>query len=548
MTRQRNKTSDRLFLLSCGPLSVKTTLGVSIRPTRLNTNSKNMLHRSLYTLLFTLLLLSSIQAQPLQLNDSFGFGGITEIGAEDRRDVLRDVVKTADGKFVLIGHSYGPGANDWSIIMTRINANGTVDTSFGTDGMVLHKVIFRAIGMGGAIQPDGKIVVVGSDNTSNGVSGITAAIFRFNENGSVDTSFGDSGFRNLGFNGEFFDVHANDDGTIFAMGTNYASDTSVIFKFLEDASLDTTFSNDGSESRGPSVQFYSGYDAKVSDSGKMMTASIANVGGAFRVLLSATLATGEADTLFNSSGSVLTPLLSFGTNWESGIDLGPDKTVYIGGATGNSGTPDVTIFRYKENGELDEAFGDNGMVSFNNGDYLEVEQVITASDGGVYAMGYMISGGTGSGYVLKYTSDGELDTAFNTTGFLAVNVQNLFPDWLEEQADGGIILGLSQTTDFALARFSPLDNTSIEIPFEESEVAVYPNPVQGLLSISQGGLQGYSKLEIFDMLGRKVHVQALNPSSREQIKTEHLSPGTYLLRLHDERRDQSTSTKISISK
>jgi len=94
-----------------------------------------------------------------------------------------------DGKIVAAGYSYG----FWLFAaLVRLNSNGSVDATFGGgDG-----VVFTDIGSGAdpaqcvTIQPDGKIVTAGPSN--NG-SKDNFALVRFNSNGSVDTTFDSDG-------------------------------------------------------------------------------------------------------------------------------------------------------------------------------------------------------------------------------------------------------------------------------------------------------------------------------------------------------------------
>jgi uncharacterized delta-60 repeat protein len=110
----------------------------------------------------------------------------------------------ADGKILLAGFAatkLAPGDaqggrldSDFSLL--RYNSNGSIDTSFGQSGLV--KTDFAGgddyiTGM--AVQSDGKIIVVGSSQTAGAsVSfGYRFAAIRYNTDGTIDTSFGNNG-------------------------------------------------------------------------------------------------------------------------------------------------------------------------------------------------------------------------------------------------------------------------------------------------------------------------------------------------------------------
>ena len=124
------------------------------------------------------------------LDASFGMGGrvVTESFGKGR---TADVLLLSNGKLVLAGTSQTEQTSYADFALIRYNSNGSVDTSFGTNGYT--KVNLGTISLydeaeAAALQSDGKIVVAGlTDNRQN------AGLARFNANGSLDTSFGTNG-------------------------------------------------------------------------------------------------------------------------------------------------------------------------------------------------------------------------------------------------------------------------------------------------------------------------------------------------------------------
>jgi uncharacterized delta-60 repeat protein len=102
-----------------------------------------------------------------------------------------------DGKLVIGGNFY-PNPTYPDFLAVRLNADGSLDTTFGSGG-------FRHIDLGGvgladevsgiAVQPDGKIVLAGSTHTMNDVD---FGVVRLNRDGSLDTSF-NGGYNIYGF-------------------------------------------------------------------------------------------------------------------------------------------------------------------------------------------------------------------------------------------------------------------------------------------------------------------------------------------------------------
>jgi uncharacterized delta-60 repeat protein len=166
------------------------------------------------------------------LDTSFGSGGkvITPIGSN--ADTAYSVVMQPDGKLVVAGSAFN-GSN-FDFALTRYSSDGTLDTSFGSGGRVI-----TAIGSGNdegysvVVQPDGKLVVAGS--TFNG-SNFDFALTRYNANGTLDTSFG-SGGRVMTAIGsgddEGYSVVMQPDGKIVVVGQ--ANDNFAIVRYLGDS-------------------------------------------------------------------------------------------------------------------------------------------------------------------------------------------------------------------------------------------------------------------------------------------------------------------------
>lgn len=152
------------------------------------------------------------------LDTTFGTSGkvITDItpGSED----VTSTVLLPDEKLLCAGGRYNSSSN---FLVAQYNTNGTLDTTFGTDGYADVDLdnesgdSAKAI----ALQTDGKFIVVG-DCYTDGVSyfGVT----RFNANGTLDTSFSGDGIQLTTMNSaDANDVCIQPDGKIIVGGGNY---------------------------------------------------------------------------------------------------------------------------------------------------------------------------------------------------------------------------------------------------------------------------------------------------------------------------------------
>ncbi len=158
-----------------------------------------------------------------------------------------------DGKIVVIGYSYiGPSSYDFAL--ARYNSNGSLDTTFDTDGKLTMDLGSDDTTSGVAIQPDGKIVVVGTRDNGNAGVDNDFVLVRYNSNGSLDTTFDADGkvILRLGFGDIGTDVVLQSNGKILMLGSaahispgfNFDYNFALL-RFNHDGSLDTTFDTDG---------------------------------------------------------------------------------------------------------------------------------------------------------------------------------------------------------------------------------------------------------------------------------------------------------------
>lgn len=114
--------------------------------------------------------------------------------------------------------------------MARYTKSGVLDTSFGTGGKVTTELTGgedKAFAL--ALQRDGKIVAAGAAHWVLAQSG-DFALAHYNANGSLDPSFGTAGVVTTDFAGSFdnaFDVALQHDGKIVSVGEATFSDATT---------------------------------------------------------------------------------------------------------------------------------------------------------------------------------------------------------------------------------------------------------------------------------------------------------------------------------
>lgn len=163
-------------------------------------------------------------------------------------DVGTDVVVQPDGKIVVVGAVATSSETDLAIL--RYNSNGSPDNTFSSDGLYTHGIggMYDEYANAVTLQSDGKIVLVGG----TGSSFQDVVIARYTTNGTLDTEFDTDGIvlTDLGSAsdiGDALDVKVTSDGKIITAGY-VRSGTRLIFsvaRYLTNGTLDNAFDSDG---------------------------------------------------------------------------------------------------------------------------------------------------------------------------------------------------------------------------------------------------------------------------------------------------------------
>ncbi len=181
-----------------------------------------------------------------QLDPSFGAGGKVELSLGDRPrlEQAMALALTPDHKIVVVGLLTDPSPDDNRVGLVRLNANGTLDTSFGNDGVVVSTFPAPPIVAWASdvkLQPDGKIVVaVGQDGTQS------LMVARYTPAGVLDPNFGTDGIATQSFPSSDLTTFTKEvvlmgNGDILVGAEQEGNDagTFVLAQFKENGTLDT---------------------------------------------------------------------------------------------------------------------------------------------------------------------------------------------------------------------------------------------------------------------------------------------------------------------
>ena len=289
------------------------------------------------------------------LDTSFGKGGKLTTDLESISfDYGSSLIQQADGKLVVAGQSNN------SFALARYNADGTLDTSFDGDGKLTTNFGLWASDYGNSViqQADGKLVVAGASDNS-------FALARYNADGTLDTSFDGDGklITNFGSNNSYGNsVIQQADGKLVVAGEG--DNNFALARYNLDGSLDTSFGESGKQITDSGSSYASGYSIIQQADGKLVVVGYA-LNGNYNFALARYNADGTLDTSFNSDGKLTTDLGddAFG---RSVIQQANGKLVLAG----NSGS-NFALARYNPDGSLDNTFGPPKNTLQHNSKFTE---------------------------------------------------------------------------------------------------------------------------------------------------------------------------------
>jgi uncharacterized delta-60 repeat protein len=415
------------------------------------------------------------------LDSSFGTGGsvLVDIGGPGPfEDEPFWMVSQPDGKLLTAGKGYNRGTGNFDFTLIRYDKDGTLDPTFGWGGIVLTDFLqFYDEGLSVALQTDGKIVVAGRANRPNGQADF--AIVRYNQNGSLDTSFGWGGRVMTEFFGGVdiaLAIVVQQDGKLVVAGFATRVATGADFamvRYNTNGSLDTTFgwggfvTTDFTGSTDAITKLLLQPDGKFVATG--LTFSSGN--GNFDYAVARYLPDGQLDSSFGWGGLVARDFLADNDVGYSSL-LQPDGKIVVGGLAYNPGNAsfDVGLARFNENGSLDPTFASSGVpglaVTDIFGGYDQALWLTLQPDGKILGGGHAVHPSTGFDFLLiRYLPDGSLDTSFGDSGYVTTDFFG-GPDGIHAlaiQSEGTVIAAgdafnpNSASDDFALARYVIVD-------------------------------------------------------------------------------------------
>ncbi|MEO8589268.1 MAG: T9SS type A sorting domain-containing protein [Flavobacteriales bacterium] len=468
-----------------------------------------------FTALLVLLFVPQLTAQTL--DPTFGTAGVALVDA-GYSDVIRDITLQADGKIIAAGWSYDPTST--FMMLARFHPDGTLDNTFGTNGVRFNPVVAAASGAEAVlVQPDGKILVAGYHN--NNVTNFIC-VWRFNENGTVDNGFGSSGhyiaFAIPGTASFATGMALQPDGKILVTGPAYngASSGACVLRLTTTGALDTSFNTTGYRV----LENYAGNESYLTNCIALQTNGKILAAGTFRTAPGADVTNDALCIRLNSDGS-------FDTGFANGtgvkvvevpayeeylyaIALLPDGRIMMTGDGQSTGSANWNLLfeRLEADGNTDPSLGTSAIL-WNPLNYQEYARGLNIQPDGKYLItGSAVDVGGATAFAARTSSSAMGDIGFGSNGYLDAD----FGDWTYAEAaliqpDGKYLIAGNSASggapyDMMLARYDVGITMGLtDQDLVSNAIALFPNPNEGHFTL-RVGTSAIDHLAIIDAQGR----------------------------------------------
>ena len=404
------------------------------------------------------------------LDTTFGASGIATTGFGSGDDKANGVAVDSTGRVVVVGTTFNGSNNDFAV--ARYTAAGSLDISFGSAGKITTPFgSSDDVATCVAIDSTGHILVAGYA-TVGGSSGIDFAIARYNSNGTLDTTFNNTGKVTTPIGSgtstdEITAITIDSSGRIVVAGFAASGANSLSFavaRYNTNGSLDTTFNTTGKEMTAFGTTQDIARGVAIDGSGNIVVVGSTSNGTNTNFAIARYTPLGALDTTFNATGKVITDFNGFNDS-AAGVVIDRSGRIDVAGTVTNNTKNEFGVARYTANGALDTSFGTAGtgrVVTDIGATTNDVPGgIVLDNTGRIIVVGSTMSPTAGSSQfaLARYTSAGVLDSTFGTAGVttLAIGATTSGANAVALDGSGRLVvagfMSNGSNDDFAVARF-----------------------------------------------------------------------------------------------
>jgi uncharacterized delta-60 repeat protein len=344
-----------------------------------------------------------------------------------------------------------------------------LDDSFSEDGKATTSAGTGESGGHVALQSDGKIILAGISPYNNYT--YEFILLRFNQNGSFDTTFGEAGLVVIDLDGENYltAIAIQPDDKIIAVGYSIESgdlySNIMVVRLNPDGSLDATFDGDGILISDVGINDVL-FSVVIQPDGKIVAGGVdADYDNNNEDMLLVRLnPDGSLDTSLGGDGIVTTSYGNYESIWALEVDSAGNIV-----AAGDV-AEDLSVLRYLSDGTLDTSFDGDGLATLDVGGYYNhAMDVLIQPDGKIIAAGLTDTWIQTDILLARFSTDGSLDPTFDSDGVVATDLSDYDVAYsIALQSDGRLVVGGNYYNDWVLLRYLP--NGSLDSSFGKQGV------------------------------------------------------------------------------
>jgi uncharacterized delta-60 repeat protein len=436
-------------------------------------------------------------------------------GGEIRAVALQD-----DGKLILVGDGIHPGKSNSEITVARLLPDGSVDHTFGNNGVAIVHSASNSLGTALTVHAD-RIYVAGYTQLTSNSASRQSVFATFGSEGSlqstqqIDLLPGAELFSGIAIQpsgGSYFVVVS---GYARASAVNTAYDSFAV-RFTPEGNPDATFNSSAPVDR-QHVRQYSIEGANRWDVGNAVVArqdgSILVAGAVGSATLPTTAASAyvakirgsgsapsDLDTSFGQNG---VQLLRFGkgrtsASFSGAVQTLPNDKILVAGIASDAIGGDyekLFVSRLMPDGSLDSEFAAAGAFIASFGNDQRIESMTQLEDGKILLAGYFReSGQSWRSILIRLTADGQLDRSFGRDGILVDQLGNQSQQWFRSGAldkAGNLVTAGYFGSESVVGRFLLNDSYGLDRFTTDSSLEVLTlsdnliSEVRGIDSLSQ---------------------------------------------------------------
>ncbi|HEY6171792.1 MAG TPA: T9SS type A sorting domain-containing protein, partial [Candidatus Kapabacteria bacterium] len=305
------------------------------------------------------------------LDETFGDGGVVTAQLQSPQSMFPANLKILpNGDIMHCGTIHHSGDRPKTYIMKH-RSDGSVDSSFGDNGYSSFLSNFRMFNSYLYVYPDGRLLIYGDRVGAFGIDQQKPSIVRVLANGTIDTSFGDSGWYvpdSSILAGTFFQVKVNADGSIIALGSRNTRDTvdfiytPTITRISSAGRNDTSFGDAGTKIVGTQIDSGHIHTAIFYKDNRCIFSCGQPISSKIGLRMFSTDLNGVIDSSFGTNG-VIEMQLSDDVDYITAIAEEPSgKLLCIADRLADGGRESILI-RFSPDGTLDNSFGSYGVAA-----------------------------------------------------------------------------------------------------------------------------------------------------------------------------------------